>query len=458
MPDSTLQGGPEDLLRPALRRCLAITPQEFAQSCWGRSPLLSRAAELPGGLTGLTGLLTLDDVDELLSERGLRTPFLRIAQDGEVVDAARFAGSMGAGAGSRDQVRSGSVLALVAGGATVVLQGLHRLWPPLIDFGDQLSVDLGHPTQVNAYITPPGARGFDAHYDTHDVLVVQTAGRKRWVVHAPVVHLPGPADPWTDHRDEIAKAATEQPALDLVLEPGDVLYLPRGWLHSATAERETSAHLTIGIHPTTGVTAAGLAVDELRRLAAADPGLREALGVGVDLSEPSTAGSVAEVITRLHALLDEVDPDAVAERLRAAAWSQVRPAPVRPLAQAEAVHRLTLLDVLAVRPRLRTALRSEGGRPVLLAGQGRFVHAPGAAAALEAWLAAGRSVVGELAGLPPQDAVALARRLVLDGCAVLEPPVGSQIGVGSALSVVPDGPDVVEQTDGLLPDDEASTA
>src|SRR3712207_7802413 len=58
-----------------------------------------------------------------------------------------------------DQVSSDAVLRLFADGSTVVLQGLHRLWPPLIEFADQLAADLGHPTQVNAYVTPPSSRG-----------------------------------------------------------------------------------------------------------------------------------------------------------------------------------------------------------------------------------------------------------------------------------------------------------
>ena len=75
---------------------------------------------------------------------------------------------------------SDAVLRLFADGSTVVLQGLHRLWPPLIEFADQLAADLGHPTQVNAYITPPSSRGFSPHYDVHDVFVLQVAGEKHW--------------------------------------------------------------------------------------------------------------------------------------------------------------------------------------------------------------------------------------------------------------------------------------
>ena len=43
-------------------------------------------------------------------------------------------------------------------------------------------------------------------------------------------------------------AAAADAVIDAVLRPGDCLYLPRGWLHSATALGGVSTHLTFGIH------------------------------------------------------------------------------------------------------------------------------------------------------------------------------------------------------------------
>ena len=41
-----------------------------------------------------------------------------------------------------------------ADGATLVLQSLHRIHPPLVRFCRALAYELGHPTQCNAYVTP----------------------------------------------------------------------------------------------------------------------------------------------------------------------------------------------------------------------------------------------------------------------------------------------------------------
>ena len=143
------------------------------------------------------------------------------------------------------------MLRLFAEGSTVVLQGLHRLWPPLIEFAGQLAADLGHPTQVNAYVTPPSSRGFSPHYDVHDVFVLQVAGEKHWRIHEPVLADPLRDQPWTDRAAEVAAAAEREPVIDAVLRPGDALYLPRGYMHSAQALGEISAHLTVGVHPVT---------------------------------------------------------------------------------------------------------------------------------------------------------------------------------------------------------------
>ena len=68
--------------------------------------------------------------------------------------------------------------------------------PPVARFCRELAAELGHATQCNAYVTPAGdAQGFDFHHDTHDVFVLQVSGRKRWIVHEPVLPLPLPSQP-----------------------------------------------------------------------------------------------------------------------------------------------------------------------------------------------------------------------------------------------------------------------
>ena len=173
----------------------------------------------------LVGVLSLDDVDHLLTSVALRTPALRVVQDGTVLPGSRFTRSATiAGAPLTGLVDARKVFDLYDDGATVVLQGLHRYWPPLTRLVRELELALGHPCQANAYLTPPGSQGFARHSDSHDVFVFQTHGHKQWEV----VDESGPRE--------------------VLLEPGLSLYLPTGTPHSARSQERSSLHVTIGIN------------------------------------------------------------------------------------------------------------------------------------------------------------------------------------------------------------------
>jgi hypothetical protein len=111
-----------------------------------------------------------------------------------------------------------------------------------------LEVELNFPTQVNAYITPPDSSGLVPHYDDHDVLVLQIQGSKSW-------HLYVGADrPAREIQRDTEKAVALESLpipMELLLEAGDVLYVPRGRVHAAQTHAEPSVHLTVGIHAPT---------------------------------------------------------------------------------------------------------------------------------------------------------------------------------------------------------------
>ncbi len=190
--------------RSALQRLVPVDAAQFAADTWGTSPLVTRAADLPGGLLEL---FAEGAVDELVSRRGLRAPFLRVARDGQTLGDREFTQGGGVGASVADQVSDDKLLRLFAGGSTIVLQGLHRTWSPLIDFCQALAEQLGHPVQANAYVTPRQSTGFSDHYDVHDVFVLQVGGEKHWRLRPPVHPAPLRDEPWTDHRTAVVEAS-----------------------------------------------------------------------------------------------------------------------------------------------------------------------------------------------------------------------------------------------------------
>ncbi|ULE35590.1 cupin domain-containing protein [Mycobacterium sp. IDR2000157661] len=399
-----------------LQRCIATDARTFADEYWGRKPLLSRAEALP---RDFGDLLSPDTVDELIAERGVRAPFVRLAKEGDVLAKDCYLGPAGFGAEVTDQLDSAKVLGEFASGATIVLQGLHRLWPPLIDFVRQAVDDVGHPVQANAYITPPVNRGFAPHYDVHDVFILQAAGQKRWMVHEPVHEHPLPSQPWTRHREAIAERVATEPVIDTVLSPGDALYLPRGWVHSAQAMESTSIHLTIGVSTTTGVDVARAVVEQL----ATDAAFRRSLPMGVDQTDvDETIATVTKVMAEMVASLRDdaagLSGGAAAQLARRYV-DQTRPVAVRPLASLSADAATT-----AVRWRhglVATVERREGR--IVLRLPDRTMTFPDSCA--DAVVALHRGLVTDAAAMPGldrQDATVLIRRLLRE--AVLVPVPG----------------------------------
>ncbi|WP_116998072.1 JmjC domain-containing protein [Desertimonas flava] len=165
-------------------------------------------------------MLSLDDVDALIGSSP-RRPTVRMIKDGRPVDPEEYCSSARLGGRLVDGTVDGlRVAALMRGGATVVLQSLHRTWPPAARFADEFAADAGHPVQLNAYLAPAGAQGFGEHADGHEVFALQVFGRKRWSV----VGLG-----------------------DLDVGPGDVLYIPAGVRHRAETIDQPSLHLTLGV-------------------------------------------------------------------------------------------------------------------------------------------------------------------------------------------------------------------
>ncbi len=396
----------------ALPRCISCAAAQFATEHWGRAPLLTRAGELGGGFDDL---LDAAAVDELVSRRGLRTPFLRMAKAGEVLVPARYTRGGGAGAGVTDQAADDKILSSMADGATLVLQALHRTWPPLVDFGTQLAGELGHPVQINAYITPPQNQGFAPHYDVHDVFVLQVAGRKRWTIHAPVVQAPLAAQPWEQRRAAVAARAAEAPLIDTVLEPGDALYLPRGTVHAAQALGEMSIHLTVGVHPVTRYQL----VRHLLDLAQDDPQLRTSLPMGVDLSDPAVlAEHLATTLAALHERIDATAPADVARRVGVDLMRQTRPEPIAPLAQRAAADALTAHTPVRLRGRLRLRVESSGEQ-LQLVTLDRTINLPAAAAdAVKSVLTGAQTTPAQLPGLEADAQLVLVRRLLREGVVV----------------------------------------
>jgi lysine-specific demethylase/histidyl-hydroxylase NO66 len=364
-------------------RLLAGDPQTFADKIWG-----SRVHVHERDPHDLTVLLSLADVDTLLLSSGIRTPAVRLVKQGTVLPASAFTRSATlAGESLSGLVDARKVLAEYAAGATVVLQGLHRYWPPLTRLVRDLELSLGHPCQANAYLTPPGAQGFARHSDTHDVFVFQTHGQKLW---------------------EITEDGEER---ELRLVPGTCVYLPAGTPHAARSESDASLHVTVGINQ---LTWRSLLTDLATELLA-DPSYDEPLPAGYLADPEALATRLAERLSTYAACLDRLDPLEVAKR-RAERFLTGRPSVL-----AGGLLDLTRADELGptttLRRRATAACRvvSDGDRVRLLLGD-RELRMPARLEPAVAYVAEHDELTpADLPGLTASDALVLVRRLVREG-------------------------------------------
>jgi ribosomal protein L16 Arg81 hydroxylase len=108
----------------------------------------------------------------------------------------------------------------------------------LSEFGVTLSRHIG----ANAYLSPANSQGFSIHYDPHDVFILQLEGHKHWRLYGRHVQFPIEPPPVPIPRDEAGP-----PQKDFYVGPGDLIYIPRGFLHDAETDEESSLHVTLSV-------------------------------------------------------------------------------------------------------------------------------------------------------------------------------------------------------------------
>jgi JmjC domain len=384
---------------------LAGDAAAFVRDHWATAPLLRRGA----GPDGFDDLLSLDGVDRFLSTSP-RTPAFRLVKDGRPLPPASYtkSGTMGSQP-LADLADAGKVYDHFHAGATIVLQGLHRWWPPLTAFCRELELFLTHPVQVNAYLTPPASRGLGVHHDTHDVFVLQVHGRKLWQVWDAAVPFPLP------HQRKLPPGAdmpAGPPLVDAELAPGDCLYVPRGFRHAARTAETASLHLTVGISTRNW----NEVLREVVELATEEAWFREGLPVGFADDPAALATSLAERVAELRRFLDKVDLDRVAEGAARRFWAGRAPLLGGQLRQLLALEELDDAAVVRRRPGAVCRLQVHGDRLTLLLGDRELAMPAGLEPAVRALLAGGGVAVGDLAGLlDAPSRLVLVRRLVREG-------------------------------------------
>ncbi|MED7927773.1 cupin domain-containing protein [Nonomuraea sp. LP-02] len=219
--------------------------ETFFSRIWEQDYLHIRRADNPALHELLPALVSLEDLDELLTVTyatgSHRSDALCLTREGHVLAPGEYLRPAAAGQ-PLVQIDVERALTLYRHGASITLNRVNEALPTVGGLCDELSAFFGVRVHANAYFTPADAQGFPTHFDTHDVILLQLVGAKNWHIQPPPVQLPTPT--MHDHG-----AAPTGPVSEVLLRSAELLYIPRGFVHQGIATDAPSVHLTLGITP-----------------------------------------------------------------------------------------------------------------------------------------------------------------------------------------------------------------
>lgn len=178
-----------------------------------------------------------------------------------------------------------------------------------------LAKDLGLPSSTHArcmiYATPDG-KGTAAHFDQNINFVIQLHGTKKWWL-APNQHVENPTERFTIGQEldpELASYShTPMPLQmpnenrrEIILQPGSVFFVPRGWWHCTEAAGEALA-LNFTFSQPTWVDIFTLA---LRSRLSLSPAWRELANGVTSANEAFRANATGELNDLLTELVDDL--------------------------------------------------------------------------------------------------------------------------------------------------------
>ncbi|MCP2343172.1 cupin domain-containing protein [Actinomadura rupiterrae] len=314
-----------------------MTTDEFQRTHWEKEPLLVKREDP----SYYSGILTVKDVDRIISLSNANFGDLRIVRDGTETPISSLA--------SGGEISGTNVLARMyehyRDGSTIVLNSLQQRWEPLQRLTRSLGEQVGARFAANVYVTPGGGRALAPHYDVHDVFVAQVHGTKRWRLHKAQQILPLKSNPF--HLGELDPS---EPWEEFNLETGDLLYLPRGTIHSAVAEQTGSVHVAIGVHPVAWAT---ILEEAVQKAFESEVGFRTSLPMGFHRDSAQQDRIEAQFEILIDTLRKQLSPRAlrVAALQRAASISH--PVLTGHLIDLEQVDQVSL----STRVRLRAGVR-----------------------------------------------------------------------------------------------------
>lgn len=208
-----------------------VEPGEFAGRHWERAPLLVRRGD-PGYYAGL---FSTADFDAILRSGEV--------QFGTHLDVTSYAEGVRETHNPVGRALPAVVWDFYQNGCSLRLLNPQAFSATVWHLLSILQEYFGSMAGANTYLTPPGTQGFAPHYDDIEAFVLQLEGKKHWRVYSPRTDtevLPQFSSA------NLTQAELGKPVLEVVLEAGDLLYFPRGFIHQGDCLPDAhSLHITV---------------------------------------------------------------------------------------------------------------------------------------------------------------------------------------------------------------------
>lgn len=188
-------------------------------------------------------------------------------------------------------------------GATLILDLVERLSPGIAAVAASLEMMAGAPAVCNAYCSWRARQGFSSHFDSTDVFVLHIEGQKTWHLYEGRFPYPvdGSAHNYTTLSPEERISRRGKLLKEVVMKPGDILYIPRGQYHDAIAASDACLHLSFGLILPTGHDFLRILVRSLLD----DPLFRQELPHFDDAE--AYAGQLSALARRLHQIITDAE-------------------------------------------------------------------------------------------------------------------------------------------------------
>ena len=134
----------------------------------------------------------------------------------------------------------------ISKGSSLILNEIDKLTNKLHDIVRELQDLTNGKCQGNLYFSMQSHQAFGPHCDNHDVFAIHFEGEKVWNIYENVEKNPINHPMFKYSAEEREKKAGK--LIDQVtLQPGDLLYLPRGQYHDALASQNGAMHIAFGL-------------------------------------------------------------------------------------------------------------------------------------------------------------------------------------------------------------------